>query len=103
MEKYTVRDIIKHVARFGANDIHLDWEEYLNTKVRGINKSRYIASWLNIEGPMDHRFRAWLDSLLIDGEHLTREEIDEICDFAENGKFELQEDAKRFLDCAGVK
>lgn len=75
-------------------------DEFENSLIKGIHKSRYIASWMKAYGPTIHRgglFEAWLRTLRIDGESLTEEEINEIMYYGMNGKLELQESAKRFL------
>ena len=87
-------------------------DRFENKLIKGIHTSRYIASWYKVGGTMkkyvnktdpnkrriESHFADWLRTLVINGEHLTREEIDHICRLAENGKLELQESAKKFLD-----
>lgn len=82
-----------------------------NKLVKNIHKSRYVASWVNAGGAFGHyskktgrfisdggdEFQKWLGTLIIDGEHLTDEEILDICTYATNGKFELQNSARDFL------
>lgn len=76
-----------------------------NKIVRGIHMSRYIASWANSGGTLKRNllngfpaFRVWLRTLKIDGDHLTKDEIQQICDYARNGKLELEASAKNFLE-----
>ena len=79
-----------------------------NKIVRGIHISRYIASWMKSGGTFDRSpwcgeiaFKAWLGTLVIDGEHLTEDEKRQICNYADNGKLELETSAKLFLrQCA---
>ena len=42
-------------------------------------------------------FKEWLKSLVINGRHLTDEEIHDILFIADNGKMELELSAKMFL------
>lgn len=70
-----------------------------NRLIRGIHKSRYCASWMRAVGVKFNRgFKEWLKTLVIDGEHLTEDEIQEIWLFATNGKLELQESAKAWAN-----
>lgn len=80
--------------------------EFENKVIRGIHVSRYIASWRKatweteaIERQSD--FPKWLSHLIIDGEPLLPEEIRFIRNFAENGKMELEQNAKDYLDAHG--
>ena len=75
-----------------------------NKIVRGIHMSRYIASWMKSGGTFTRNlwngevaFRAWLGTLIIDGDRLTEDEIREIRNYADNGKLELETSAKLFL------
>jgi len=69
----------------------------------GYYYSRFIASFYRAGGdPMNYRrngksLEAWLKSLIIDGEPMKQEDIDNILFLAENGKLELETNAKRFL------
>lgn len=70
-----------------------------NKFIKGIHVSRYIASWLNVGGSIRSLgFELWLERLLINGEHLTEDEIRYIRNFARNGKLELETNAKLFLN-----
>lgn len=90
-----------------------------NKLIHGIHKSRYIVSFFKggdkagynlrnplakVNGRIVHKcdiFCDWLRSLVIDGEKLTEAEIDEIWSgtiIFENGKLELQESAKQFIE-----
>lgn len=61
--------------------------------------SRFVASWIKAGGgKLDYRFKEWLKSLIINGKHIPDEIITEIYNYAENGKLELQEHAKMFLN-----
>lgn len=75
--------------------------EFVNerTEVGGILYSRYIASWRNAGGKdFGEGFKDWLKS-----EGLTPNERREVCLMAENGKFELEESARRFLEDNRIK
>lgn len=73
-----------------------------NKLIRNIHCSRYVASYVNAGGDMNRvgswRFKRWLKSLVIDGEHLTDDEVRYIYNYGTNGKLELEENASRFLD-----
>ena len=73
-----------------------------NEKIKGIHKSRYVASWDNTLRRLGIAscfgdIKDWLRALEIEGETLTEDEIDAIVFFAENGKMELEHDAERFI------
>lgn len=84
---------------------------YENKLIRGICTSRYVASWIKSGGTMKryinktdpkHRriesyFADWLRTLVIDGGHLTEEEVRYIANYADNGKLELESSAKNFI------
>lgn len=66
--------------------------------IKGIPITRYIASWYIAGGTQSiHRVREWLKTLIIDGEHLSDDEIDLIAECTVTGKLELEGSAKRFL------
>lgn len=70
-----------------------------NKLIRGIHATRYIVSWMKVGGHFGRRdrgrfdFRDWLESL-----GLTEDEVRYIYNLAENGKLELQNSAKAFMD-----
>lgn len=72
--------------------------EFENKIIKDIHASRYIASWVNAGGTFDRKpggrfdFRVWLESL-----GLEDDEVRFIYNLAENGKLELQENAKKVL------
>lgn len=70
-----------------------------NKLVEGIYYSRFVASWFNAGGGKLRRtaFRTWLNQLVINGRHLTEDEVKEIYDFATNGKLELENNAISFM------
>lgn len=74
-----------------------------NKRYRTIYYSRIIMSWVRAGGTFDKhgegydRFKSWLESLIIDSEHIPEEVIDEIMFLAMNGKMELEDDAKKFM------
>lgn len=85
-----------------------------NSLIRNIHKSRYVASWTNMGGTFGrhsqnikdrplvktgrYAFQDWLGTLVIDGEHLTKDEINEIYLYATNGKLELETSAAKFMN-----
>ena len=74
-------------------------DNFENRLIRGIHKSRYCASWVKAVGlDFNLGFKEWLSTLVINGEHLTKDEIQEIWYFATNGKLELQESAKAWAN-----
>lgn len=80
-----------------------------NKLFEGIYYSMFVASWIKAGGYFkkiwaneEHTirttlFRQWLESLCINGEPIPRKIINEICEFANNGKFELERNASRFI------
>lgn len=60
--------------------------------INGIPLTRYIASWY-IGGGDDniHTVREWLRSLVINGRHLTEEEVALIAEATVTGKLELED------------
>lgn len=70
-----------------------------NTVIRGIHATRYIASWVKAGGHFGRRdrgrfdFHDWLESL-----GLSKEEVQYIYNLAENGKLELQNSAKAYME-----
>lgn len=76
-----------------------------NRVIRGIHKSRYLASWLKANNGCAFKpwkFMEWLSTLEIDGEKLTGEEIREIVNFSTDGKLELEDHARNFLSIKGI-
>ena len=71
-------------------------ERFDNAIIRGTHASRYIMSYLREGGEANYRdkFRKWLKSLPME---LTEEEIDYIVGIYDNGKMELEFNAKSFL------
>ena len=71
-------------------------ERFDNAVIKGVHASRYIMSYLREGGEANYRdkFREWLKSLPME---LTEEEIDYIVGIYDNGKMELEMNAKRFL------
>ncbi len=66
--------------------------------INGIPLTRYIASWYIAGGtPYRPKIRKWLESLIINGRHLTEEEVEVITECVAIGKLELQESAKKFV------
>ncbi len=86
--------------------------EFENSIIKGIHISRYIASWLYSGYPIGKKcnrskgkkclFIAWLESLVIDGEKLTDDEVWRIYEFAMNGKLELTNSAVEFMRSKGI-
>lgn len=94
----TKEKIIECMNEYGTEYVHVDWPDLLNTKVHGINKSRYIASWANAGGKFNNgQFYDWLLTIEFDDGHMSEEEADEICGFASGGKLEFEIAAQNFL------
>ena len=81
-------------------------DKFENSIIKGIHVSRYIASWVKCGYPIHwcsrprhekDMFMAWLETLVINGERLTEEEIWTIHDFALEGKYELEVSATTFM------
>ena len=70
-----------------------------NEIIDGVHVSRYIMSWVRCGGTLGKRgqgyddFDKWLKTL-----GLGDDDRRYICNFASNGKLELEESVKRFLD-----
>lgn len=84
-----------------------------NKIIRNMYASQYIAAWYNIGGKNNRYyvkndarshsdFKDWLESLIIDGEHLTDDEIRYIDNLRSCGRLELEEHAKRFINSRGL-
>jgi len=84
--------------------------DFENTKVHGVHKSRYLASYYNglsmkfqsrkgvIKLKKFPYFWEWLEQLTFDdGTKLSEEEIEEIYRFATCGKMEFERDMYNFL------
>lgn len=68
-----------------------------NEIVNGIHISRIIASWHNVGGENGWKFKLWLESLVINDRHFTPDEVKRITNFADNGKLELECNARVFI------
>ena len=71
-----------------------------NKTIEDIYISRFIASWQKGGGNCrkDYGlFKEWLESLVINGRHLTDKEVHDILLLADNGKMELEYSAREFL------
>ena len=71
-----------------------------NKLIENIYISRFIASWEKAGGNCRkdrELFRKWLEALIINGRHLTENEIHDILFLAGNGKMELEDSAKAFI------
>ena len=77
-------------------------KQFENLLIRDIHVSRYIASYSKVSYRYGvfakYQFKDWLRQLVINGEHLTEDEVTYICNFRDNGKLELEENAKSFLE-----
>ena len=71
---------------------------FKNKTFEGIHYSRFIASWTNVGGPMNWRFKEWLKTLTINGKSIPEEVVNDIYNLASNGKLELETQAKIFID-----
>lgn len=73
-----------------------------NKTFENIHYSRFIASWNNVAGRRYDKwtdrkaFIAWLKTLSVNGKSLPKSVIREIVDLKINGKFELEELARKF-------
>ena len=76
-----------------------------NKIFEGIHYSRFVASWVKVGGELRSRnaylMKDWLRTLTINDKKIPEDIIMEIYNFATNGKLELQELAKRFLENGG--
>lgn len=67
-----------------------------NKKLGDVHYSRVIASWRNVyPGKVwyEESFKDWLRDL-----GATEEQVRDICELANCGKFELERDAERFIE-----
>ena len=71
---------------------------FTNKLYEGIYYSRIVASWTNKRGAVTPRFKKWLKTITINGKPIPEDVIDEIYFFGTNGKLELEESAKRFIE-----
>lgn len=71
---------------------------FTNKIYEGIFYSIFVASWTNTRGTVTPRFKKWLKSLTINGKPIPEDIINEIYLFGTNGKLELEESAKRFIE-----
>ena len=69
-----------------------------NKVFRGIHYSRFVASWTNMGGKTNWMFKAWLAQLTINDEPIPEEIVQDIYDYGTNGKMELEQNAKAFLN-----
>ena len=67
-----------------------------NKVFEGIQYSRIVASWTNIQGKVDYRFKAFLKNITINDKPIPDEIIKEIYEFGSCGKFELETLAEQF-------
>lgn len=71
-----------------------------NKIIEGIYYSRFVASWINAtsrKGASKLAFKTWLRQLVINGRHLTEEEVRDLYNYATNGKMELEDNITHFL------
>lgn len=71
-----------------------------NKMYEGIRYSRFVASWNKVHNGKFKRFgfEDWLMQLTINGKCMDNQTAKEICEFADNGKMELEENARRFIN-----
>lgn len=69
-----------------------------NKIYEGIYYSQFVASWFKSGGIKKAMFKEWLMSLIINDKKIPDEIIREIVNFADNGKLELEESAKKFVN-----
>lgn len=75
---------------------------FTNKTECGIYATRFIASWLRMGGTLKFGedyddFRGWLETLKVDGNPLSEQDVNHIVDLAQNGKLELEVSAKQYL------
>ena len=70
-----------------------------NKLYKGIYYSRFVASWCKIGGPLDWRFREFLNCLTLDGEPIPKDVVDKIYNYGTDGKLELETTARKLLLC----
>lgn len=70
-----------------------------NKVYEGIYYSRFVASWNKVHNGKFSRFEfeEWLMQLTINGKRMDIQTVKEICEFADNGKMELEYNAKQFM------
>ena len=69
-----------------------------NKVFEGIYYSRFIASYMNVRGKIYRdEFRGWLKSLIINGEHMPDDVVDDIVELSVNGKLELEENCRLYF------
>lgn len=66
----------------------------------GIYYSRFVASWNKVHNGKFRRFEFedWLMQLTINGKCMDNQTAKEICEFADNGKMELEDNARQFIN-----
>lgn len=68
-----------------------------------IHATRFIMSWVREGGELKRNgrgydeFEAWLRSLIIDGKHLSDQDVNHILDLAKTGKMEFEFSAREFI------
>ena len=70
------------------------WE---NKIYENIHYSRFIVSYAKKGGKLNRKFKEWLKHLVINGKHIPQDIIDDIYFLGTNGKFELENDAMKYL------
>ena len=71
----------------------------LSEEIHGIPVTRFIASWYRMGGgPYSDEIEEWLETLSIDGEKLTNDEVVMVAQCATIGKLELEISAKNFIE-----
>lgn len=70
-----------------------------NKQWEGIYYSRFVASWNKVCKSKFNRFEFedWLMQLTINGKCMDGKTAREICNYADNGKFELEDNARLFI------
>lgn len=76
---------------------------FTNNTECGIHVTRFIASWVRKGGTLRYgddyeKFESWLRTLIVDGNHLSDQDVNHILDLAKCGKMELEYSAKKFID-----
>lgn len=69
-----------------------------NKVYENIYYSRFVASWVRGGGRLNYSFKRWLESLTINGKKIPKTIIAEIFSYGTNGKLELEESARCYLE-----
>ena len=75
----------------------MQWYQ-MSTTIKGIEASVYAASYWRGGGTDSYILTVkWLSQLIINGEHLTEDEVTLLANFIQNGKLELEVNVNEFV------